>query len=123
MSELSSKKETFIDAYNLLESAKRMTKKAIVDIVREIADYDGYIGFNDETSFPNFYDDEIGEIESVVGVRVRKTEGGEDELQFCTDAVYIDNEDAWFCPFDYGEVDLEVLFNCVTDYAEINEID
>ena len=122
MSELSKKKETFVDSLNLLNSAKKMAEKALVEIVKEVQiDYEGYVAFNDETAFPYFVDD-YGESDAVVAVRVRKTKGGFDELQFCTEVDCLDEEDSWFYPYHYGEFDLDVLYTCITEYADLHEM-
>ena len=124
MSELSKARERFIDSLNLFSDIKSRVEGDLTEIVKQVQlGYDGYVAFNDETEFPYYYDDSDDKAEAIVAVRVRKADiGNSDVLEFTTN-VEVEDEDSWFCPFDYGEFDYEMLYSCVLNYAELHEID
>lgn len=75
-------------------------KDLINDMVAKLQERteNGYIEFTDETSYPNFFDDTIGEYDSVVKARVNN---GTLELATANDI------DIWFDHEAYGELDLD----------------
>ena len=75
-------------------------KDLINDMVAKLQENtdNGYIEFTDETSYPNFFDDTLGEYDSVVKARVNN---GTLELATANDI------DIWFDHEAYGELDLD----------------
>lgn len=74
-------------------------KDLIVDMVAKLQEGtdNGYIEFTDETTYPTFNDECIGERDSVIKARV--TEG-------TLELVTASNENVWFDADAYGELEL-----------------
>lgn len=75
-------------------------KDLIIDIVAKLQEGtdNGYIEFTDETSYPNFFDESLGEYDSVIKARVNN---GTLEL------ITANDEDIWFEYESYGELELD----------------
>lgn len=75
-------------------------KDLIVDIVAKLQEGtdNGYIEFTDETSYPTFFDDTLGEYDSVIKARVNN---GTLELITANDI------DIWFEHEAYGVLELD----------------
>lgn len=84
-------------------------KDLINDMVAKLQEEtdNGYIEFTDETSYPNFFDDTIGEYDSVIKARVKE---GTLELITANDI------DIWFEHEAYGELDLDDFVGILCHY-------
>lgn len=84
-------------------------KDLIVDIVAKLQEGtdNGYIEFTDDTSYPNFFDDTLGEYDSVVKARVNN---GSLELVTANDI------GIWFEHETYGELDLDDFVGILCHY-------
>lgn len=75
-----------------------------------------YLKFNENTSFPSFYDNVLNEFEAIVGVRVKEDENGSNQLLICVNEVDIDNLNdgaVWFYWRNWGELDMHEVLYCV----------
>ena len=84
-------------------------KDLINDMVAKLQEEtdNGYIEFTDETTYPNFFDETIGEYDCVVKARVNN---GTLELATANDI------DIWFDHEAYGELDLDIFVSILCHY-------
>ena len=102
--------KTFFDNYykaaDVLKSAKSEVEYAISDIVKVMQGDKGYVKFTDESSYPIFNDECVGDTDCIVAARWNEDEG---ELQFITDSQSVNPDEAtdseWFYWKDYGTFD------------------
>ena len=98
--------DNYYKAADVLKSAKYEVEFAISDIVKVMQGDKGYVKFTDETLFPIFHDDCVGDTDSIVAARWNEDEG---ELQFITDSQHVNPDEAtdndWFYWKDYGTFD------------------
>ena len=98
--------DNYYKAADVLKSANYGVEFAISDIVKVMQGEQGYVEFTDETLFPIFHDDCVGDTDSIVAARWNEEEG---ELQFITDSQHVNPDDAtdndWFYWKDYGTFD------------------
>jgi hypothetical protein len=94
----------FFEKYEELVKQGRKIQQSKKDLINDMVAKlqegtdNGYIEFTDETSYPNFFDDTLGEYDSVVKARVNN---GTLELATANDI------DIWFDHEAYGELDLD----------------
>ncbi len=107
--------DNYYKAADVLKSAKYEVEYAISDIVKVMQGEQGYVKFTDETLFPIFHDDCVGDTDSIVAARWNEEEG---ELQFITDSQHVNPDEAtdndWFYWKDYGTFDF-YNFICILE--------
>lgn len=96
----------YYTAANVLKSAQNEVEMAISNIVNAMQGEQGYVKFTDESLYPIFNDDCVGDTDNIVAARWNAEEG---ELQFITDSQQVNPDDAtdseWFYWKDYGTFD------------------
>lgn len=91
--------ETYGELAKQSRNIYQQKKNLINDMVKKLQERTdkGYLEFNDETTYPTFNDETIGERDSVIKARV--TEG-------TLELVTASDEDVWFDADAYGELEL-----------------
>lgn len=93
----------------------------LAELIISLVGQDTPMTFNDETTYPKFDDENDTMLASVVGVRVIHDGGFVIEFNCdCGDDEYGLDSDAWFNPKDNGNYDLSDLYECIMQWAEVN---
>lgn len=105
--ELAIKFDNYETTSTMVAKLQMQCENILKEIVEEIMNENKipYISFNDESGYVNFFDDTIGETNSIIGIRVVEIDG-EKILQIANSDYSVedltDNE-VWFNPNFYGD--------------------
>lgn len=106
-SKLNIKFDNYTTTSKMIVKLQMQCEDILKEIVEEIMNVNNipYITFNDESGYVNFFDESIGETNSIIGIRVVEING--EKVLNIVDSDYNiehlkDNEFVWFDPNQYG---------------------
>lgn len=106
MKELIKKYDDLSNQYDNIAKQKQKVVKDIVELLQE-KNKQGFIEFNETTTYPTFYDESIDETEYITKARVAVG-----RLELTTES----NKDLWFNPNIYGELDTDEFMSVIENH-------
>lgn len=97
----------------ILFDVERKFKQQVFALISVMQEGVGYVAFNDESGFPDFYDYTIDEHCNILAVKIKTDEDGHKSLMLMIDGTYLENitnDKGWIYANSWGSYSDNEIF-------------